>query len=111
MRLTPANEAGLTSETWSLEKLLADASRVGYGQVRRNYAEERISHGGPIATHLILRRYFQSRSCAVTWKVEPSLETAMSPTIQDLGIDRLSAPERLRLIGEIWDSLSHAEQI
>ena len=35
----------------------------------------------------------------------------MSPTIQDLGIDRLSAAERLRLIGEIWDSLSHAEQI
>lgn len=35
----------------------------------------------------------------------------MTPTIQDLGIDRLSGPERLRLIGEIWDSLSHAEQI
>ncbi|MFN0196979.1 MAG: addiction module protein [Planctomycetaceae bacterium] len=35
----------------------------------------------------------------------------MTPTIQDLGIDRLSGPERLQLIGEIWDSLSHAEQI
>ncbi len=31
----------------------------------------------------------------------------MSPTIQELGIDRLSAEDRLRLIGEIWDSLSH----
>ena len=30
----------------------------------------------------------------------------MAPTIQDLGIDRLSAEHRLRLIGEIWDSLS-----
>lgn len=35
----------------------------------------------------------------------------MSPTIQDLGIDRLSVSERLRLIGDIWDSLSHSEQI
>lgn len=30
----------------------------------------------------------------------------MTPTIQDLGIDRLSPEQRLRLIGEIWDSLS-----
>jgi putative addiction module component (TIGR02574 family) len=30
----------------------------------------------------------------------------MAPTIQDLGIDRLSAEQRLRLISEIWDSLS-----
>lgn len=30
----------------------------------------------------------------------------MRPTIQDLGIDRLSSEERLRLIEEIWDSLS-----
>jgi putative addiction module component (TIGR02574 family) len=30
----------------------------------------------------------------------------MAPTIQDLGIDRLSVEHRLRLIGEIWDSLS-----
>jgi putative addiction module component (TIGR02574 family) len=30
----------------------------------------------------------------------------MAPTIQDLGIDRLTAEQRLRLIGEIWDSLS-----
>lgn len=29
----------------------------------------------------------------------------MSPTAQDLGIDRLNPEERLRLIGEIWDSL------
>ena len=34
----------------------------------------------------------------------------MSPTLQDLGIDRISAEDRLRLIGEIWDSLSPAEQ-
>lgn len=34
----------------------------------------------------------------------------MSPTIRDLGIDRLSAEERIRLIGEIWDSLSPPEQ-
>lgn len=30
----------------------------------------------------------------------------MSPTIQTLGIDQLSAEIRLQLIGEIWDSLS-----
>ena len=30
----------------------------------------------------------------------------MAPTMQDLGIDRLSAEHRLRLLGEIWDSLS-----
>ena len=30
----------------------------------------------------------------------------MMPTIQDLGIDRLSAEHRLRLIEEIWESLS-----
>ena len=30
----------------------------------------------------------------------------MTPTIQDLGIDRLTTEHRLRLIGEIWDSLS-----
>jgi putative addiction module component (TIGR02574 family) len=29
----------------------------------------------------------------------------MTPTIQDLGIDRLSSEHRLRLLGEIWDSL------
>ena len=34
----------------------------------------------------------------------------MSPTIHDLGIDRLSAEDRLRLIGEIWDSLTRNEQ-
>lgn len=33
----------------------------------------------------------------------------MTPTIQDLGIDRLSAEDRLRLIGEIWNSLSPDE--
>lgn len=30
----------------------------------------------------------------------------MAPSIHDLGIDQLSAEHRLRLIGEIWDSLS-----
>ena len=30
----------------------------------------------------------------------------MTPTLQSLGIDRLSAADRLRLIEEIWDSLS-----
>jgi putative addiction module component (TIGR02574 family) len=30
----------------------------------------------------------------------------MTPTIQDLGIDQLPPEHRLRLIGEIWDSLS-----
>ncbi|QDU23323.1 addiction module protein [Urbifossiella limnaea] len=29
----------------------------------------------------------------------------MSPSIYDLGIDKLSVPDRLRLIGEIWDTL------
>jgi putative addiction module component (TIGR02574 family) len=35
----------------------------------------------------------------------------MSPTIQDLGIDRMSTEDRLRLIGEIWDTLSPADQL
>ncbi|MEZ6056428.1 MAG: addiction module protein [Planctomycetaceae bacterium] len=30
----------------------------------------------------------------------------MRPTLQELGIDQLSSAERLRLIGDIWDSLS-----
>ncbi len=34
----------------------------------------------------------------------------MSPTLQELGIDRMSPEERLRLIGEIWDSLTPPEQ-
>lgn len=35
----------------------------------------------------------------------------MSPTLHDLGIDRLSRQERLRLIGEIWDSISPIDQL
>jgi putative addiction module component (TIGR02574 family) len=35
----------------------------------------------------------------------------MSPNIQDLGIDRMSPEDRLRLIGEIWDTLSPADQL
>jgi putative addiction module component (TIGR02574 family) len=30
----------------------------------------------------------------------------MSPTIQKLGIDQMSAEDRIRLMGEIWDSLT-----
>ena len=30
----------------------------------------------------------------------------MSPTLRDLGIDRLSRDERLQLLGEIWDTLT-----
>jgi putative addiction module component (TIGR02574 family) len=33
----------------------------------------------------------------------------MSATIQDLGIDRMSPEDRLRLIEEIWDSLSPSD--
>lgn len=33
----------------------------------------------------------------------------MSPSIYDLGIDKLSAKDRLRLIGEIWDTLEPAD--
>ena len=33
----------------------------------------------------------------------------MSPSIYDLGIDKLSRQDRLRLIGEIWDTLGPAE--
>ena len=35
----------------------------------------------------------------------------MSPTLQELGIDRLSNVERLRLIGEIWESLTPIDQL
>jgi putative addiction module component (TIGR02574 family) len=35
----------------------------------------------------------------------------MSSTIQSLGIDRLSVPERIALVQEIWDSIAaEAEQ-
>ena len=30
----------------------------------------------------------------------------MPSTLHDLGIDKMSAEDRIRLIGEIWDSLS-----
>jgi putative addiction module component (TIGR02574 family) len=30
----------------------------------------------------------------------------MAPSLQALGIDRLSVAERMALIGEIWDSIS-----
>lgn len=30
----------------------------------------------------------------------------MPPTLQDLGIDRMNAEDRLRLIEQIWDSLT-----
>ena len=33
------------------------------------------------------------------------------PTLNELGIDQMSTDERLRLIGDIWDSLSPVEQI
>ena len=35
----------------------------------------------------------------------------MSPTIQDLGIDRLNVEDRLRLIGEIWDSFPPLDEL
>lgn len=35
----------------------------------------------------------------------------MSSTFQELGIDRLSSEERLKLIGEIWDSLTPVDQL
>ena len=34
----------------------------------------------------------------------------MSPTIRDLGIDQMNADDRLRLIEEIWESLSPVDQ-
>jgi putative addiction module component (TIGR02574 family) len=34
----------------------------------------------------------------------------MPSTIQNLGIDRMSPEDRLRLIEEIWDSLSDSDQ-
>lgn len=34
----------------------------------------------------------------------------MSPMFQQLGIDRLSPDERLKLISEIWESLSPIDQ-
>ena len=35
----------------------------------------------------------------------------MSPTMQALGIDRMSPEERLCLLEEIWDSLSPVDQL
>jgi putative addiction module component (TIGR02574 family) len=33
----------------------------------------------------------------------------MNPTLQELGIDRLSIDQRLDLIGQIWDSITEAD--
>ena len=33
------------------------------------------------------------------------------PTLHEMGIDQMSADERLNLIGEIWHSLSPKEQV
>lgn len=33
----------------------------------------------------------------------------MTPTLQSLGIDRLSSAERIRLVEEIWDSIPDEE--
>jgi putative addiction module component (TIGR02574 family) len=35
----------------------------------------------------------------------------MSSTLQQLGIDRLSSEERLKLIGEIWESITPIDQL
>jgi len=35
----------------------------------------------------------------------------MSPTLQELGIDRLSIIDRLTLISEIWDSITPIDQM
>lgn len=35
----------------------------------------------------------------------------MPPSIYDLGIDKLSVSDRLRLIGEIWDTLEPADPV
>jgi putative addiction module component (TIGR02574 family) len=35
----------------------------------------------------------------------------MSPTMEQLGIDRLSSEDRLQLIGEIWESLTPIDQL
>jgi putative addiction module component (TIGR02574 family) len=34
----------------------------------------------------------------------------MSPTMKALGIDRLSIPERIRLVEEIWDSIAETPE-
>jgi len=38
------------------------------------------------------------------------MEFRMSPMLEQLGIDRMSPAERLRLLDEIWDSLSPIHQ-
>ena len=35
----------------------------------------------------------------------------MPSTLQELGIDRMNHQERLKLIGEIWDSLTPVDQL
>ena len=35
----------------------------------------------------------------------------MSPTLKELGIDRLSSEERLRLIEDIWETLTPIHQL
>jgi putative addiction module component (TIGR02574 family) len=35
----------------------------------------------------------------------------MSPSLNELGIDRLSVAERLELIGPIWDTLPRDEEL
>jgi putative addiction module component (TIGR02574 family) len=44
-------------------------------------------------------------------KFNPSGDETMSPTLQELGIDRMSHQDRLRLIGEIWESITPLDQL
>jgi putative addiction module component (TIGR02574 family) len=37
---------------------------------------------------------------------QPATEVSMSPTLQALGIDRLSVADRIALVQEIWDSIA-----
>jgi putative addiction module component (TIGR02574 family) len=34
----------------------------------------------------------------------------MNPSLQELGIERLSIAERIELIGEIWDSITETDE-
>ncbi len=52
--------------------------------------------------------YSKMRPNRFAARFRPVEEHTMSPTLQDLGIDRLSHETRLDLMGQLWDSLDPA---
>ncbi len=70
---------------------------------------EQIRAGSPEA---VAYRRTLARANITRVKFPPEeVSRAMSQTLEQLGIDRLSVPDRLELIGQIWDSIDASEGV